>query len=284
MGLCPYRAFTPLDVLLIHPLMKYTFTCLCLCLLVLVFACGRASKDIEQPQEDTAAKKMLQGVWVNEDEQYVAFRAKGDTIYYPDPTNLPVCFQIINDTLVLHGANVVKYAIIRQTANLFVFVNQNGDEVRLVKSGEKDDANLFTQQKTEPLNQNTLIKRDTVVSFQSDRYHCYVQVNPTTYKVIKTTINDEGVQVDNVYYDNIVNLNVYQGASKLFSSDFRKQQFAKVLPSEVLEQCVLSDLVFSRVGSDGVTYAAVLLIPDSPTSYRVLLTVSPSGKLTMHTH
>lgn len=42
-------------------------------------------------EEDLAAKKMLQGIWLNDDdEDDVAFRAKGDTIYYPDSTSQPV--------------------------------------------------------------------------------------------------------------------------------------------------------------------------------------------------
>ncbi len=56
------------------------------------------------------------------------------------------------------------------------------------------------------LNQNTLIKRDTVVVRGDEKYHLYVQVNPTSYKVYKSSYNDDGVEVDNVYYDNIVNL------------------------------------------------------------------------------
>ena len=52
--------------------------------------------------EDVSAKKMLQGIWLNDDEEEPAFRVVGDTIFYPDSTSQPVYFQIIHDTLMLH--------------------------------------------------------------------------------------------------------------------------------------------------------------------------------------
>ena len=73
---------------------------------------NRNAQSISVSSEDLKAKQMLQGVWVNEDEEDVAFRAKGDSIFYPDTTSQPVSFQVFNDTLVLHGANDVKYSII----------------------------------------------------------------------------------------------------------------------------------------------------------------------------
>jgi hypothetical protein len=234
------------------------------------------------PEEDRAAKQMLQGIWVDEDEQDVAFKAKGDTIFYPDSTSQPVYFQIIQDTLVLHGANVAKYPIIKQTRHLFIFQNQNGDEVKLVLSEDPDDASFFTTVRPQPLNQGTLIKRDTVIVHGSERYHCYVQVNPTSYKVVSQTYNDDGVAVDNVYYDNIVNLNVYHGAERLFGGDFRKQQFKGKAPKEFLSQGILSDIILQKADDSGIHFAASLIIPGTGmTSYQVNITVAYNGRMTM---
>ena len=256
-----------------------------LLLLLLVSGLGGCRKKSDQQavaEEDHQAKRMLQGIWVDEDEQDVAFKAQGDTIFYPDSTSQPVYFQIVGDTLVLHSANLVKYPILRQTANLFIFRNQNGDEVTCVKSTDPDDATFFSRKAPTALNQGKLIKRDTVVMYNGGRYHCYVQVNPTTYKVIKASYNDDGVEVDNVYYDNIINLNVYHGAKKLFSGDFRKQQFAKVVPRDFLQQSILSDFTFIRCDGGGIHYMASLVIPDDgQSSYLVEITVSYSGRMTM---
>lgn len=89
-------------------------------LLVMLSACtGKKAQEAPKPTEDQKAKQMLQGIWVNDDEQTVAFRAKGDTIYYADSTSQPVYFQIFGDTLVLHGVNDVRYPILRQAPHLF---------------------------------------------------------------------------------------------------------------------------------------------------------------------
>lgn len=234
------------------------------------------------PEEDKAAKEMLQGIWVDEDQQDVAFRAKGDTIYYPDSTSQPVYFQIFGDTLVLHGVNEARYAIKKQTRHLFVFQNQNGDEVKCVLSADPDDAAFFSQGRPRPIsiNQGQLIKRDTVVEYGGERYHCYVQVNPTTYKVVSQSYNDDGVAVDNVYYDNIVNLNVYHGAQRLFGGDFRKQQFAGKAPEQFLKQGVLSDLTFVKCDAGGIHYSATLVVPGSSmTTYQAGITVGYDGRL-----
>lgn len=111
----------------------FLLICLLTALTISIGGCRERAKQVSAPQEDLAAKKMLQGIWVNEDEESVAFEAQGDSIFYPDTTSQPVRFQIVEDTLVLHGAEDIKYPIIKQTPHLFIFKNQNGDEVKLEK-------------------------------------------------------------------------------------------------------------------------------------------------------
>lgn len=242
---------------------------------------GKQTSQAEEPQEDRNAKQQLQGIWVNDEDEDIAFKAKGDTIFYPDSTSQPVYFQVFGDTLVLHGANDVKYPIVKLTHHLFIFRNQNGDEVKLKLSENPDDASLFMVERPEALNQNQLIKRDTIVTQGSEKYHCYVQINPTTYKVIKASYNDEGVEVDNVYYDNIINLHIYHGAQKLFSRDFRKQAFEGKVPKEFLRQSILSDLKLSGVDATGIHYVASLVIPDSMSSFEVEVAISYDGRMMM---
>ena len=261
--------------------MRYLMLLLIVGILICFSSCRKSSNNAkEASKEDLAAKKMLQGIWVDEDEQDVAFKAKGDTIFYPDSTSQPVYFQIIDDTLVLHGANLAKYPIVKQTRHLLVFRNQNGDEVRCVLSEDPDDASFFSSKHPLPINQNQLIKRDTVIEHNGERYHCYVQVNPTTYKVISPSYNDDGVEVDNVYYDNIINLNVFHGADRLFGGDFKKRQFAKWVPAQFLNESILSDMVFDRCDDKGIHYTASLIKPgDSMGSYLVDVMVGYHGHL-----
>lgn len=258
---------------------KQTIMILTIGSLAALVGCGKKSDAVKTVKEDVNAKKMLQGIWLNDDADDVAFRVKGDTIYYPDSTSRPMYFYIYSDTLVMKGVNEVKYPIVKQAAHLFEFKNQGGDIIKLIKTSDKAYLEAFQEQHPVALNQNTLIKRDTIVSHADEKYHLYVQVNPTTYKVYKSNFNDDGVQIDNVYYDNIVNVNIFHGAAKVFSRDFHKSDFDKKVPSAFLTQAVLSDMVFDKIDKDGIHYLAILAQPDSSLSYQVKVIVSFDGHL-----
>ena len=260
--------------------MKYFIVFAALVLMGCV-SCKRSEKPAEPRQEDLQAKKMLQGIWISADDDSPVLMAKGDCIFYPDSTSMPVAYKIISDTLFLSGATETSYAIERQTEHLFQFRNQNGDLVRLVKSEDASDFSYFDSKPPVVLNQRRLIKRDTIVAGPSARYHCYVQVNPTTYKVIKTSYNDEGMEVGNVYYDNTVHFAIFIGAQRLYSHDFRKQDFQKLLPMLDMKQAILSDMEFEKTDESGIHYHALLGIPDTATSYMVEVSVSYQGKLSM---
>ena len=248
----------------------------------LVLGCNSRTGKTSDVGEDLVAKKNMQGIWLDgDDEDDVAFRVKGDTIYYPDSTSRPVYFYIVGDTLVMKGANTSKYPIVHQAAQIFQFKVQNGDIVKLVKTDDQSYLQQFSHEQPVTLNQNTLVKRDTVVNAGNEKLHLYVQVNPTTFKVYKSSYNDDGVEVDNVYHDNIVNVNIYQGSRKIFGRDFRKEDFKGQVPHEFLKQSILSDIVFRKVDAEGVHYKVVLAMPDSNMSYQVEIIISLKGKMTI---
>ena len=236
---------------------------LCASLLAAMVSCGQksAGKDSAEVKEDTAAKKMLQGIWLDgDDEDDVVFRVKGDTIYYPDSTSQPVYFYIAGDTLVMKGANTTKYPIVKQAAHIFQFKVLNGDIMKLVKTDDASYLQQFLHNQPVVLNQNTLIKRDSVVYAGDEKLHLYVQVNPTTYKVFKSSYNDDGVEV---------------------GRDFRKEDFDGQVPHEFLKQAILSDIVLKKADADGLHYRVVLAMPDSSMSYQVEIIISLEGKMTI---
>nr|WP_314755254.1 DUF4738 domain-containing protein [uncultured Prevotella sp.] len=251
--------------------------------LIVVSCAEQKARNIGDVQENLKAKAMLQGIWMNEDDESLAFRAEGDTIYYPDSISIPGYFKIVGDTLMLGNRNdLATYAIVKQTPHLFEFKNQGGDIIRLVKTEDPSFLALFEQVKNGPiLNQKTLIKKDSVILYGSDRYHYYVQVNPTSYKVVKDAYNSDGVEVGNVYFDNIIHLSLFRGATKLFSKDFHKTDFTSLVPSEVLRQSVLSGLQYQHADASGFHFIAYVVVPDSPTSYLIEITINLSGRMQM---
>ena len=225
---------------------------------VLFSACGEKKQDNTLPvvEEDRQAKQLLQGIWVNTVDEEPAFRVEGDSIYYPDSTSMPAHFMIIADTLIVEGGTVVKYPIIRQSEHVLDFKNPNGETVELVKSDNtEDDITYFETRHPVVLNQNRTIKRDTVIAYNGERYHCYVQVNPTTYKVIKSANTDEG--------------------------DFKKHEFVQFVPKDRINQVILSDMILMKTDAEGFHHQAQLCVPDSPSSYVIDVVVSADGKMVM---
>ena len=182
--------------------------------------------------ENVKAKKMLAGIWLDCDEDNVAFRIKGD---------------------------IMKY----------------------MKSDNPNDILQFSKKQALNINQKITIKRDSVVMYNGNKYHSYIQVNPTTYKVYRSAYNEEGLQVENIYFDNIIHISVYNGATKLYSKDFRKADYKKLVPPQFLRQSILSDIIFDGVTEGGLMYTTQLAIPDSPSCFIVKLCISFNGKLQM---
>lgn len=250
-----------------------------LLLVLKMSACGNRQNKAVEPTEDLTAKHDLQGIWLDEDGEDVAFRVKGDSVYFPDSTSVPTYFRIENHSFVLIGGKTTKYKIMKQTPNVFEFKNQSGETVKLYKTNDASYMDAFVPKAVQNINQRKVVKRDSVVFFNDEKYHCYIQINPTTYKVVKPSVNDDGVEVDNVYYDNIVNLTVFNGNKRLFSADMRKEAFVNEVPEQFLKQAVYSDLYFDRIDAEGLHFFSVLAMPETSISYMVESIVEFNGKL-----
>ena len=246
---------------------------------VLLFV-GCSGKQEKAVEEDREAKALMQGVWVDAETEDVSFRVEGDTIFYADSTSMPAYFRIVDDSLVLSSGT--SYAIERQTPHIFSFRNQNGDVVTLNKLDDVEADSLFVHDMTPSVMTYThQVKTDSVVSYNGARYHWYIAINPTRYKVVRRTYNDDGMEVENVYYDNIMHISIYNGAQRLYSSDFRKQQFAHLVPVKFLDEAVLANMEYVKADAAGLHFNATLCIPDGASCYLVETVISYKGEMTM---
>ena len=244
-------------------------------LAIVLAACGEKKTAAEQ-EESREAKQLLQGVWMEEDGEIPVFQMKGDSVFYADSTSMPARFCVIGDTLYIGSAN--RYFIEKQTEHLLWFRNQNGELMKFEKSDDAELKNEFEQQKPQILSLTEVLKRDTVVFYDNQRYHLYVAINPTRYKVSRHAINDDGMEVENVYYDNIIHLSIFQGSTQLFSRDFRKQQFAENVPAQILQQSILNNMEFSKVDANGFHFNVSVCVPDDASCYLIDQVVSFNGK------
>jgi hypothetical protein len=247
---------------------------------LLLSACSKKSS-VKAVEEDKEAKKTMQGVWTDELEGNIIFSVKDDTIYYNDSQSEPAFFYIYKDTLFIKYHNLVKYPIRKLTDNTLVFIDEIGDEIELVKNNASTTAVAPPPTETEAPNQGKVIKKDTVVTYGDKRYHAYKKVNPTSYKVYIQTKNDDGLSVENTYYDNIVHIALYIGHKRIFGQNITKAEFKGMVPDNYLEQAILSDVSIKGANKDGVTFVAILTIPDTNTTYRINIIISPTGEKTL---
>lgn len=247
-----------------------------LLLCALVIGCGQNAGSAEQAKESQEAKKLLQGVWSDEDTETVVFQMKGDSVYYPDMTSMPAYFKVLDDTLYI--GNTARYHIEKHTEHVLWFKSADGELVKLVK-GNNNDKELFVHNDTQILTLTDVLKKDTVVMYEGERYHLYIAVNPTKYKVTRHTVNEDGLDVENVYYDNIIHLSIFQGSRQLFSRDFRKQQYQQRVPAQFYGQAVLNNMDYDSVDKQGFHMNVSLCTPGDASCYLIGHVVSFDGKV-----
>ena len=222
-------------------------------LVIVLTSCNNVKSGETSSKEDLTAKEMLQGIWIDDETDMPLMRISGDTIYYVDPQNIPVYFKVLRDTIYVRGNTPIAYKIDRQTEYSFWFHSLSDEIVKLQK--------------------------DSVVMYKGTRYRGYVYINPSKMKVIRTTYSDEGIGIDNVYYDNVIHICVYEGKNLLYGQDITKKMFHTVFPEEVLSQMILTDMDFMGVNGKGYHYEATLRIPESSVYHLVDLTIDADKEL-----
>lgn len=233
-----------------------------LCCVMALAACGNG-KSPEAADEDFTAKTLLQGIWIDDETELPLMRIEGDTIYYSDPQNIPVSFKILQDTMYVFGNNTATYKIDRQTEYSFWFHSLADEIVKLHKSESPEDILVFGNKEVEAISTTDVVKKDSVVMYNGTRYRGYVYINPSKMKVVRSSYSEGGISVDNIYYDNVIHICVYEGRRMLYGKDITKKMFAGIFPEEVLSQMILADMEFMGVNSKGYHYQATLRIPES---------------------
>ena len=200
----------------------------------------------EHGKEDTNAKELLRGIWLDDETESPLMRVEGDTIYYADAQSALIAFKIIRDTLYTYGNDTTYYKIDKQAEHIFWFHSITDNIIKLHKSEDPNDSLSFVRRELVIPTYTEVTQRDSVVIYNGTRYRAYVYINPSKMRVIKTTYSEDGISMDNVYYDNVMHICVYEGKKSLFASDINKQMFAQVVPEDFLMQAVLSDTKFVK--------------------------------------
>lgn len=252
-----------------------------LCCVIVIIACGN-NKETKATEENLAAKELLQGIWIDDETEQPMMRINGDTIYYANPQNAPISFKITQDTIYLYGNTPMAYKIDHQTEYSFWFHSLADEIVKLHKSENPEDSLTFLNREVEIISTTSeIIKKDSVVIYNKIRYRGYVYINPSKIKVIRTSYSEGGINVDNVYYDNVIHICVYEGKKMLFGKDITKLMFSDVFTNDVLDQMILANMNFIGVNSRGYCYQAILRIPENSIYHLVNITIGFDKKMSI---
>ncbi|MCI1683519.1 MAG: DUF4738 domain-containing protein [Bacteroides sp.] len=238
------------------------------------------NKEQYTSKEDVIAKEMLQGIWVDDETEMPLIRIKGDTIYYTDSQNMPTYFKIIKDTVYVYGSVTSAYKIDKQTEFDFWFHSISDEIIKLHKSDNPVDNLSFGNQNTQIASATkSVMQKDSIVMYNGIRYRGYVYINPSKIKVIRTSYTEDGISVDNIYFDNIIHICVYKGKELLYGKDIKKQMFSNQFPDSFLNQAILYDMRFMGVDARGYHYQATLNVPESSISGLANLTITMNKQL-----
>lgn len=255
------------------------FSKVLICISLMSSCSGQPQKKEEMEKEDLIAKEWLQGTWIDDMTETPLFTAKGDTIYYIDEPAVPVAFKIIEDTLKTYGRKVSNYHIKKQGKSFIWIQSFMGDILQLSKAENSQDS-LWIPRQTPKEKTDNVISKDNVVHYNNQRFRGYVYINPTNIKVHQPEITEEGLEIENIYYDNIIHICVYEGKNKLFGRDMKKQDFESLIPAEYYQRAILSDMEFGGVNAKGYQYQATLCIPNSASCYLINISITKDGDIT----
>ncbi len=245
--------------------------------LILITACHNNTSSLEE--QDLQAKELLQGIWVDEENATPMLLVRGDSIFYPDSSSMPVKFWIVKDSLYLQGKHLNSYKIDKQSAHFFAFQNQNGDVLAASKSNDKSLKKAFAYH-VFAMNTFETQNADTTANTDQGYYRSLIHIETTTDKVIKSSYNDEGIEVDNLYLDNVASLVIKSGDTPVYVHDFRKAEFATFIPKPFIEDCILSKFYFTHTDKRALYYEAVIGMPEAYTTYVIEVRITPNGTIT----
>lgn len=232
--------------------------------------------------EDSASKKLLQGIWVDDEGDNVQFWAEGDSLYYPGNESCPLYFKVVDHHLMVCGSDTVSYKIERLERDTFWYRSISDDLIKMHHSEYDLDSLEFTDVLREPIAlYDGVVQKDSVVMYNAHRYRGYVYINPSKMRVSKTSYNENGMKVERVFYDNVIHICVYEGKKPLYAKDFTKKDFEGVVKQDFLKDAVLGDMDFYGVDAKGFWYEASLCIPDETSCYQVYLLISHDGELSL---
>lgn len=246
-----------------------------------LFSCASSGNDKneakEEPEIDRTAMAEMRGVWLDSYSESPVLKIHNDSICFASQSNVSMPFIVRNDSILILGLQTTAYPIIKRTADFLSFINSAGDKISLIK-GTDESIIPSSDSRNAASTPAEVVKKDSVIMYKNERYRGYSYINPTSIKIIRPGITEDGFTVDNVYFDNIIHICVYKGKKRLCGKDIKKEQFKNIVPDDFLNSSILGDMDFIGVNAEGYRFMATVCMPDGP-CYNIELTIDDENNV-----
>ncbi len=241
------------------------------CTTILIVGCMNNTKNNDsiarEVQSNPIAKELLQGIWFLSDSDTPFLKVAGDSLCFYEQPGTVMAFNIVQDSLYTFGSGTYGYKIDKQSEYMFWFHSISNHVIKLYKSENLEDTIYFehndTVEENPVVEDQEVVQRDSIVYFDNTRYHGYAFINPSSFKVYKPMYSDDGIRIDQIYYDNVIYICVYQGTEKLFGQNIYKDHFKDILESNFFNAVILADMDFIGVDETNYYFQAKVEIPNS---------------------
>ena len=116
-------------------------------------------------------------------------------------------------------------------------------------------------------------KSETDFKFKGKDYHSIVSRTPDeSLPHIKNEMGD-------IYVDNKIVLRLMRGNEKVFDKTFTKNDFSSVVDAKFLSNSILEGIVYDKITSQGIVYAASVCYPQTDLYMPLSITITSDGKM-----
>lgn len=118
-------------------------------------------------------------------------------------------------------------------------------------------------------------KAEVDIKFKGKEYRSYVSRTPD--ESLPHVTNELG----DTYVDNKIVVRLTKGGASVFDKTFTKNDFSSVVEADFLSKSVLEGIVYDKVTSKGIVYAASVCYPQTDLYVPLSITITAEGKMSI---
>ena len=134
--------------------------------------------------------------------------------------------------------------------------------------------------------QNITETNDGLQKMQIQKAEAHFKMDGKEYQSIVTRIPDETLtevigENDEKFVDNKITLNITCAGKSFYNKTFTKSDFESIIEPAFLRKSILEGLVYNKVSSKGILYAASVCYPQTDLYIPISILITPQGKMSM---